>query len=79
MRKSELRKQLKEQFKQVVAKDANLTTLAGVFDAMTTQDFPSSVPEAHYQLVEERRKDWKAGTTQGMDWEEVKKRLRKAK
>ena len=46
---------------------------------MTTPASPSSVPEAHYQLVEERRKDWKAGTTQGMDWEELKKRLRKAK
>ena len=44
MRKSELRKQLKVQFEQVVAKDANITTLAGVFDTMTTQDFPSSVP-----------------------------------
>ena len=57
MRKSELRKQLKEQFEQVVANDANLITLAGVFDAMTTPAFPSSVPEAHYQLVEERRKE----------------------
>ena len=63
MRKSELRKQLKEQFEQVVAKDANLTSLAVVFDAMITQDFPSSLPEAHYQLVEERRKDWKAPIT----------------
>ena len=74
MRKSELRKQLKEQFEQVVANDANLITLARVFDAMTTPAFLSSVPEAHYQLVEER-KEWKAGTTQGMDWEEVKKLL----
>lgn len=70
MRNSELRKQLKEQFEQVIAKDANLSTLAGILDAMTT-DVSSSVPEAHYQEVEKRRKDWKAGTTLGMSWEEV--------
>jgi len=36
MRNSELRKQLKEQFEQVIAKDANLSTLAGILDAMTS-------------------------------------------
>lgn len=71
MRNSELRKQLKEQFEQVIAKDANLSTLAGILDAMTTDVSSSSVPEAHYQEVEKRRKDWKAGTTLGMSWEEV--------
>lgn len=71
MRHSELRKQLKEQFEQVIAKDANLSALAGILDAMTSDVSSSLVPEAHYLEVEKRSKDWKAGTTLGMSWEEV--------
>ena len=72
----ELRNKLIKQFNLVIQDDANLLTLNGIFDAITTNESDSLVPEEHYEIVEERRRKWLAGETNGLLWDEVKRQLK---
>ncbi len=72
----ELRNKLTEQFNLFIQDDSKLVALDGVFDSMNVVDSPSSVSEEHYKIVEERRRKYHAGETNGSSWEEVKQSLK---
>ena len=71
----ELREKLIEKFNVYIQDDSKLLALDGIFDSLNTVDSPSVVSEAHYKIVEERRRKWKAGESEGLSWDEVKSRL----
>ncbi|MDB2702429.1 hypothetical protein N9Z01_04950 [Flavobacteriaceae bacterium] len=73
---AELRSKLIEQFNLVIQDDAKGLALEGVFDSMSTSESDSSVPEEHYEIVEERRRKWLNGDTNGLNWNEVKVQLK---
>ena len=72
----ELRNKLTEQFNLFIQDDSKLVALDGVFDSMNVIDSPSLVSEEHYKIVEERRRKYHAGETNGSSWEEVKQSLK---
>ncbi|MGF1555445.1 addiction module protein [Paucihalobacter sp.] len=72
----ELRKKLIQQFNVFIQDDSKLVALDGVFDSMnTSKEVPSIVPDDHYNIIEERRRKYHAGETNGSTWEEVKQKL----
>ena len=73
----ELRNKLIEQFNNFIQDDTKLLALDGIFDALTTQDSASTIPEKHYKIVEERQQKRVAGETNGASWYEVKLQLKK--
>lgn len=73
----ELRDKLIEQFGKFIQDDSKLLALDGIFDAMNTTDISSVIPEDHYKIVEERRKQIKSGETKGISWSEVRQQLKK--
>ena len=73
---AELRSKLIEQFNLVIQDDAKRVALEGIFDSMSTSESDSSVPEEQYEIVEERRRKWSNGDTNGLNWNEVKVQLK---
>ncbi len=73
---AELRSKLIEQFNLVIQDDSKLVALDGIFDSMSASESDSSVPEEHYEIVEERRRKWLNGDTNGLNWNEVKFQLK---
>ena len=76
MRTAELRSKLIEQFNLVIQDDSKLVALDAIFDSMSTPESDSFVPEAHYKIVEERRRKWLNDKTTGLSWNEVKVQLK---
>lgn len=73
----ELREKLIEQFNLFIQDDTKLVALDGIFDSInTTTEAPSIVPEEHYKIVDERRRKYHAGETNGSTWSEVKQKLK---
>ncbi len=73
----ELREKLIEQFNLFIQDDSKLITLDGIFDSINTpRESPSIVPVEHYKIVEERRRKYHAGETNGSTWSEVKQKLK---
>ncbi|MDG2193432.1 MAG: hypothetical protein P8K77_00995 [Polaribacter sp.] len=72
----ELRSKLIEQFNLFIQDDSKLVALDGVFDAMNAVESSSSVSEKHYKIVEERRRKYHVGETDGSTWDEVKQELK---
>jgi len=72
----ELRNKLIEKFSQFIEDDSKLLALDGIFDSLNTKHSPSLVSEAHYKIVEERRRKWKTGETKARSWEIVKLELK---
>ncbi len=72
----ELRSKLIEQFNLFIQDDSKLVALDGIFDSMNTIESPSLVSEEHYKIVEERRRKYHAGETNGSTWDEVKQKLK---
>jgi len=78
MKTADLRIKLIESFGQIIKDDANLNTLEGVFDAInTTVNTTSTVPESHYNLIEELRNSYISGELKSKSWEVVKRDLKK--
>lgn len=71
-----LREKLIEQFNLFIQDDSKLLALDGIFDSMMHTDAPSTVSEEHYKIVEERRRKFLAGETEGITWEELKSNLK---
>lgn len=71
----ELRDKLTEQFNLFIQDESKLIALDGIFDSMNVVDSPSLVSEKHYKIVEERRRKYLAGETNGSSWEKVKQKL----
>ncbi len=72
-----LRNKLVEQFNVIIKDDSKLMILDGVFDAMNSVNSASLVPEEYYKLIETRRSQRLAGETEGLEWDVVKKNLKK--
>lgn len=72
----ELRSKLIEQFHLFIQDDSKLVALDGVFDAMNAVESSSPVSEKHYKIVEERRRKYHVGETDGSTWDEVKQKLK---
>jgi len=78
MKTADLRIKLIESFSRIIKNDNKLNTLEGVFDAInTTTDTTSTVPESHYNLIEEQRNGYISGEIEGRSWETVKRDLKK--
>lgn len=72
-----LKEKLIEQFNLFIEDESKLLALDGIFDAMnTTKETPSIVPDEHYKIVEQRRRDYLVGQTNGATWQEVKQKLK---
>jgi hypothetical protein len=71
----ELRNSLIERFNRILKDDSKLATLDGIFDSINVEESPSVVSEAHYKIVEERRRKHLAGETKGKSWDDVKSEI----
>ena len=71
-----LKSKLIEQFNQLIKDESKLDALDGIFDALKVIDAASVVPEKHYKIVDERRKNRLAGETEGLSWDKVKSQLK---
>lgn len=72
----ELKDKLKAQFKNMLLDNSKLNLLDGIFDALNSENGNSKVPESYYKLVDERRKQYFAGETEGISWNDLKKNLK---
>lgn len=75
MKTKEIRQKLIIDFGNFIQDDTKLAVLEGVFDAIKKEEIISSVPENHYQKVEESRTEYHSGISPGISWEELEKRL----
>lgn len=73
----ELRKKIIERFNLIIQDESKLMVLDGVFDSMNVEETTSLVPEEHYNIVEERRRKYHAGESNGVTWDELKQKLKK--
>lgn len=72
----ELRKKIIERFNLIIQDESKLMVLDGVFDSMNVEETTSLVPEEHYNIVEERRRKYHAGESNGLTWDELKQKLK---
>jgi len=73
----ELRKKIIERFNLIIQDESMLMVLDGVFDSMNVEETTSLVPDEHYNIVEERRRKYHAGESDGLTWDELKQKLKK--
>lgn len=70
-----LRQKLIRDFGRILEDDSKLALLDSVFEAIITDESASSVPENHYQKVEETRENYISGKESGVSWEDFEKQL----
>jgi hypothetical protein len=73
----ELRNSLIERFNRMINDDSKLIILDGIFDSMNILESSSLVSEAHYKVVEDRRKKHISGETKGENWDDVRSEIKK--
>ncbi|OBX25332.1 putative addiction module component [Gelidibacter algens] len=70
-----LRKKLIKQFEVILKDEAKLHALEGLLDALNSGQGLSNVPNAHYDLIHETRKEYLNKDCEGKSWEDVKQSL----
>jgi len=76
METKELRTKIITDFGKLIQDDNNIVLLEGVFDAINKRERNYTIPETHYQKVEEGQTAYRSGTDEGLSWEEMEKSLR---
>jgi len=77
MRALDLKKSLTLQFNRILEDESNLSLLSGVFDAINTTEYSSSVSNKQYDIVAERRAKYNTGESEGTNWDVMKIDLKK--
>jgi hypothetical protein len=73
----DLRNSLIARFNEIIKDDSKLMLLDGVLDSMNATDSESLVSEAHYKIVEERRRARLSGESNTKSWATIENKIKK--